>query len=541
MRRTGRPDWPALTLTEEAKPSRSMNSQISRTTCTHKMVDSNKGKVVLVGAGPGDVGLLTLSGKQWLQKANVILYDHLVNPDMVRFTQKSAQMIYVGKKEGVASMEQEQINRLLISKAHEGKIVVRLKGGDPFLFGRGGEEIQAVQKAGIPFIIVPGVSSVMGVAAYAGIPLTHRHLSSTLSIITGSNEKKQGDIHIDWEKIAARSGTLVFLMGARKLPLIVEKLMEFGKNPDTPIAVIQWGTTARQKTWTGTLATIVKISAKDKILPPALTIIGEVVNLKSVIEWYEHLPLFGKTVVVTRKGDQAESMMDRLQELGAEPFFFPVIETIAPDDWSPLDDALNNLSQYDGLIFTSVNGVRFFADRLKAIEQDIRELKGIRIFTIGPKTAEAVRDLGIRVDVVPENFVAESLIESIENIKGQRFLLPRAKVAREILPEQLRKMGAVVDVVPAYQTILPSPSTSALEKRLKEGSIDVITFTSSSTVKNFLTLMGDKSEIKKAKIACIGPITAKTAQDAGLNVDIMPEQYTVSSLLDAIEIFFQSH
>ena len=234
-------------------------------------------------------------------------------------------------------------------------------------------------------------------------------------------------------------------------------------------------------------------------------------------------------------------MMERLQELGAEPFFFPVIETIAPDDWSPLDDALNNLSQYDGLIFTSVNGVRFFADRLKAIEQDIRELKGIRIFTIGPKTAEAVRDLGIRVDVVPENFVAESLIESIENIKGQRFLLPRAKVAREILPEQLRKMGAVVDVVPAYQTILPSPSTSALEKRLKEGSIDVITFTSSSTVKNFLTLMGDKSEIKKAKIACIGPITAKTAQDAGLNVDIMPEQYTVSSLLDAIEIFFQSH
>ena len=541
MRRTGRPDWPALTLTEEAKPSHSMNSQISRTTCTHKMVDSNKGKVVLVGAGPGDVGLLTLSGKQWLQKANVILYDHLVNPDMVRFTQKSAQMIYVGKKEGVASMEQEQINHLLISKAHEGKIVVRLKGGDPFLFGRGGEEIQAVQKAGIPFIIVPGVSSVMGVAAYAGIPLTHRHLSSTLSIITGSNEKKQGDIHIDWEKIAARSGTLVFLMGARKLPLIVEKLMKFGKNPDTPIAVIQWGTTARQKTWTGTLATIVEISAKDKILPPALTIIGEVVNLKSVIEWYEHLPLFGKTVVVTRKGDQAESMMDRLQELGAEPFFFPVIETIAPDDWSPLDDALNNLSQYDGLIFTSVNGVRFFADRLKAIEKDIRELKGIRIFTIGPKTAEAVRDLGIRVDVVPENFVAESLIESIENIKGQRFLLPRAKVAREILPEQLRKMGAVVDVVPAYQTILPSPSTSALEKRLKEGSIDVITFTSSSTVKNFLTLMGDKSEIKKAKIACIGPITAKTAQDAGLNVDIMPEQYTVSSLLDAIEIFFQSH
>jgi uroporphyrinogen III methyltransferase/synthase len=501
------------------------------------MTNINKGKVVLIGAGPGDVGLLTLNGKHWLQKADVVLYDHLVNPEMIRFTKKSAEMIYVGKKGGIASMEQERINRLLISKAHEDKIVVRLKGGDPFIFGRGGEEIQAIQAAGIPFIIVPGVTSVTGVAAYVGIPLTHRHLSSTLSIITGSNEKNQGDIHIDWEKIASRSGTLVFLMGARKLPQIVEKLIHFGKNPDTPIAIVQWGTTARQKTWIGTLGTIMEISAKDKILPPALTIIGEVVNLKSTIEWYEKLPLFGKTIVVTRKGDQANSMIDRLHELGAEPFFFPVIETIAPDDWTPLDNALKTLSKYDGLIFTSVNGVRFFAERIKAVEQDIRELKGVRIFTIGPKTAEAVRDLGIRVDVVPENFVAESLIASMENIKGQRFLIPRATVAREILPEQLRKMGAIVDVAPAYQTVLPSQPADTLEKRLKEGSIDVITFTSSSTVTNFLTLIGKKllPEIKKVTIACIGPITAKTAREAGLNVKIMPEQYTVSSLMDAIE------
>jgi uroporphyrinogen III methyltransferase / synthase len=506
------------------------------------MTNKNKGLVVLVGAGPGDIGLLTLNGKQWLQKADVVLYDHLVNPDMIRFTQKSTEMIYVGKKEGVASMPQEQINDLLISKAREEKTVVRLKGGDPFIFGRGGEEIQAVQKAGLPFIIVPGITSVTGVAAYAGIPLTHRHLSSTLSIITGSNEKNQGDIHIDWEKIASRAGTLVFLMGARKLPLIVEKLVKFGKSPDTPIAVVQWGTTARQKTWIGTLGTIVEISAKDKILPPALTIIGEVVNLKSTIEWYEHLPLFGKTIVVTRKGDQANSMIDRLHELGAEPLFFPVIETIAPDDWSPLDNALDNLSQYDGLIFTSANGVRFFAERLKAVEQDIRELKGLRVYTIGPKTAEAVRNLGIRVDVVPEDFVAESLIESIgkESVKGKRFLLPRATVARETLPEQLRKLGAIVDIAPAYQTILPSQSADALGKRLKEGNVDVITFTSSSTVTNFLALTGEKllPEIKKAKIACIGPITAKTAREAGLSVEIMPEQYTVSSLMDAIENYF---
>jgi uroporphyrinogen III methyltransferase / synthase len=505
------------------------------------MIQNNLGKVVLVGAGPGDTGLLTLSGKHWLQKADVVLYDHLVNPDMIRFTQKSAEMIYVGKKEGFASMEQEDINLLLISKAREGKLVIRLKGGDPFIFGRGGEEIQAVRAVGIPFVIVPGVSSVTGVAAYAGIPLTHRHLSSTLSIITASNEKKQGDIHIDWEKMAARAGTLVFLMGARKLPLIVEKLIKFGKSPDTPIAVVQWGTTARQKTWTGTLGTIVEISAKDKILPPALTIIGEVVNLKPTIEWYEHLPLFGKTVVVTRQGNQAESMIDRLQELGAEPYFFPVIETVAPDDWSPLDKALSNLSQYQGLIFTSANGVRFFAERLKAIDQDIRELKGVKVYTIGPKTAEAVRNLGIRVDVVPENFVAESLIESMGDVKGQRFLLPRAKIARETLPQQLRERGALVDVVPAYQTLAPETPVETLAKRLEAGNIDVITFTSSSTVTNFLALTGEKllPAIKKVKIACIGPITEKTARDAGLNVVIIPDSYTVSSLMDAIENYFQ--
>ena len=506
------------------------------------MMESSKGKVVLIGAGPGDIGLLTLNGKDWLQKADVVLYDHLVNPDMVRFTQKLTEVIYVGKKEGIASMEQEQINNLLITKAREGKIVVRLKGGDPFVFGRGGEEIQAAQAAGIAFIIVPGVTSVTGVAAYAGIPLTHRNLSSTLSIITGSNEKEKGDIHIDWEKISARSGTLVFLMGARKLPLIAEKLMRFGKSPDTPIAVVQWGTTARQKTWVGTLSSIVEISSKDKISPPALTIIGEVVNLKPIIEWYEHLPLFGKTIVVTRKGDQAESMINRLRELGAEPFFFPVIETIAPDDWSLLDNALNNLSKYQGLIFTSVNGVRFFAKRLKSIGQDIRELKGLRVFAIGPKTAQSIRDLGIRVDVIPEKFVAESLIESMKNIKGQRFLLPRANIAREILPIQLREMGAIVDVVPAYQTVLPDTQVDELHKRLEAGSIDIITFTSSSTVKNFLELTGEKflPSIKNIKIACIGPVTEKTAREAGLNVEIIPEQYTVSSLLDAIESFFQA-
>mgnify|MGYP003299550327 FL=1 len=504
---------------------------------------NKQGKVILIGAGPGDVGLLTLQGKHWLQKAEVILYDHLVNEDLLRFTKKETEVIYVGKKEGIATLDQEKINSLLIEKAKEGKVVVRLKGGDPFIFGRGGEEIQAVKRSKIPFLVVPGVTSVTGVAAYAGIPLTHRDLSSTLSIITGSNEKKQGDIHIDWEKIASRSGTLVFLMGARKLLLIVEKLMKFGKSPDTPIAVIQWGTTARQKTWKGTLSTIGKKTSKEKISPPALTIIGEVVNLKPEIEWYEHLPLFGKSIVVTRKGDQAEGMIERLGELGAEPVFFPVIETVAPEDWATLDEALNNISRYDGLIFTSVNGVRFFFQRLKEIQQDIRNLKNLRVYTIGPKTAEAVRDLGICVDVVPEDFVAESLIESIgkEKITGQRFLIPRAAVAREVLPKTLREMGAQVDIAPAYQTILPKPKSDAFSKRLQSGDIDVLTFTSSSTVKNFLELTGKSlfEKVKKTRIACIGPITAETAKNAGLNVDILPKEYTVPALLEAIEDYYK--
>lgn len=504
------------------------------------MTDSSpkKGQVVLVGAGPGDEGLLTLKGREWLERADVIVYDHLVNGNMMRWTGENAETIYAGKKAGHASLEQDEINSLLISKAREGNTVVRLKGGDPFIFGRGGEEAMALKKAGIPFSVVPGVTSPIGVAAYAGIPLTHRDISSTVTIITGSNEKNQQDIHIDWEKIASRSGTLVFLMGARKLPIICEKLTRFGKDPETPIAVIQWGTTARQKTWTGTLKTIVDIATRENIAPPALTIIGEVVNVRPFMEWYETLPLFGKAVVITRAENQADSMIHQLQEKGAEPVSFPVIQTLPPPDESPLDQALTRLPQYDGLIFTSANGVKFFMQRLKETGQDIRELKGVRIYTIGPKTEKAVRAFGMQVDCVPENFVAESLIESLgqENVQGKRFLIPRALVAREILPDQLRAMGATVDVVPAYQTLPPKRKNQDLAHRLQDGVIDVITFTSSSTVTNFLDQIGPelRPHLDRVTIACIGPITANTAQENGLKVTIVPKQYTVDALVTAI-------
>jgi len=505
------------------------------------MTDSSpkQGRVILVGAGPGDEGLLTIKGREWLERADVIVYDHLVNWNMMRFCSETAETIYAGKKAGYASLQQEEINAILIAKAQEGKTVVRLKGGDPFIFGRGGEEALALKKAGIQFSVVPGVTSPIGVAAYAGIPLTHRDFSSTVSIITGSNEKNQQDMRIDWEKIASRSGTLVFLMGARKLAQICANLTRFGKDPDTPVAVIQWGTTARQKTWTGTLKTIVDIAMKEKIAPPALTIIGEVVNLKPLIEWYETLPLSGKAVVITRAENQADSMIRLLQEKGAEPVSFPVIQTVPPEDWSPLDEALTRLPQYHGLIFTSANGVKFFMQRLKETGQDIRELKGVRVYTIGPKTEKAVHAFGIRVDCVPENFVAESLIESLgrENVNGKRFLIPRALVAREILPDQLRGMGAEVDVVPAYQTLPPKRKNEDLAHRLKDGAIDVITFTSSSTVTNFLDQTGPELRpwLDHVTFACIGPITANTARAEGLKVTIIPKQYTVDALVTAIE------
>ena len=500
------------------------------------------GTVALVGAGPGDPGLLTLRGRDWLARADVVIYDYLANERLLRWVPDHAETIYAGKKAGVATLDQDTINRLLIDHARAGKTVVRLKGGDPFLFGRGGEEAEALHRAGVPFVVVPGVSSPDGVSAYAGIPLTHRHVSSTISIITGSNEKGNEDLHIDWEKIAGRTGTLVFLMGARKLGRIAGNLMKFGKDPQTPIAVIQWGTTFRQKTWTGTLGTIVEIAAREKIQPPALTVVGEVVQLKPHIDWFETLPLFGKTVVITRAGEQSGEFAERLLERGAEPFLFPVIQTVEPSDWGPLDDALRHLDRYQGLIFTSANGVRWFLRRLEQLGLDIRELKGLRLYCIGPKTEAAVRALGLRVDGVPEQFVAESLVEHLgrESLRGRRFLLPRAEVAREILPEQLRALGAEVDVCPAYRTCRPETDPAELEQRLREGRVHAVTFTSSSTVNHFMDLIGSrmKTALTGVAVACIGPVTAETARQQGLTVAVQAETFTVEGLLEALEQHF---
>jgi len=502
------------------------------------------GRVILVGAGPGDEGLLTIKGKRWLERADVVIYDHLANPQMTRFARPEAELIYVGKKSGSFILSQDKINELLVEKAQEGKIVVRLKGGDPFIFGRGGEEVQVLSTAKIPFTIVPGITSPVGVSAYAGIPLTHRDSASTISIVTGSVGNAPDSIPIDWEELAKWPGTLVFLMGARKLKSIAENLIRYGKKPETPIAVIQWGTLPKQKTWTSILGDIVQTVEKQIIKPPALTIVGDVVALKDTLDWYETLPLFGKNILITRPAEQSEGFRELLLEDGANPILFPVIKTYPPESWSALDSAIDRLDSYHGLIFTSVNGVRYFMERLHFLDKDIRELKGVRLYAIGPKTAKAVRDLGIKVDVVPENYVAESLLESIgkEPLNGKRFLLPRATVARETLPEELRKNGAEIDVAPAYQTLPPKEVDSEILAKIKAGEIDVITFTASSTVDNFVNLIGRNSlsALKNVVIACIGPITAKTAENYGLTPTVIPEKYTVESLVLALESYFAS-
>ena len=503
----------------------------------------NSGKVILVGAGPGDEGLLTIRGKNWIERADVIFYDHLVNIGITRYAKPDVELIYAGKSAGKTTMDQEEINTLLIEKAQAGKIVVRLKGGDPFIFGRGGEEAQALKNAGVSFVVVPGVTSPVGVSAYAGIPLTHRDFASTVSIITGSIGKGHGADPIDWEALARWPGTLVFLMGARKLKLIADNLTRNGKDPQTPIAVIQWGATPKQKTWSGTLQSIGIIAEAKNIQPPALTIVGKVVDLKSSVDWYEIMPLFGKTIVVTRPKKQAEGLIRLLEEKGADPYSIPIIETIVPDDFGPLDESLSKLDSYDGVIFTSVNGVDFFMKRLLERNMDIRDLKNTRIYVIGPKTADAVRNLGIRVDVVPQEYVAESLLDSFseEDVSGKRFLIPRALIARETLPDKLRERGAIVDVSPAYKTIQSEVGEKDFFEKLKEGNIDAVTFTSSSTVTHFMSIVKDVSLLSGVTLACIGPVTAKTARNLGLRVDVIAKRFTVEGLVQGLERHFIDH
>jgi uroporphyrinogen III methyltransferase/synthase len=505
---------------------------------TQKEKSVGKGKVYLVGAGPGDPGLFTLRGRELMEQAEVVIYDYLANEELLKLAPPQAEKIYVGKKGGDHTVPQKGINEILVEKGRDHR-VVRLKGGDPFVFGRGGEEAQELVAHGIPFEVVPGVTAAVAVPAYAGIPLSHRDYTAGMAFVTGHEREDSEDSKIDWEKLATAVGTLVFFMGVKNLPEICRNLMNHGRSPQTPVAVIRWGTTPEQRTVVGALEDIAERVREAQLKPPAITVVGEVVRLRSELNWFEARPLYGRSIVITRAREQASDFKAVLADLGAHCIEFPTIEIAPPPSWEPLDSAIGRLSVYDWIIFTSVNGVRCFMERLGTAGMDVRDLKGIRVAAIGPATAEALQRHGLKPDLVPREYKAEAVLEGLsgEDLNGRRFLMPRAMVARDILPDTLRQRGAQVDVAPAYQTMLPSARSGEILERLRAGAIDCVTFTSSSTVSNFFGLF-DREEIlpllRSVTIASIGPITSRTAEEHGLKIDIQPRDYTIKGLAEAI-------
>jgi len=498
-----------------------------------------KGKVYLIGAGPGDVGLLTVKGLKCLQKAEAVVYDFHLNAQILNYINHDAEFIYAGKRGGHHAMTQDEINQALVNKANEGKIVCRLKGGDPFVFGRGGEEAEVLVNEGIEFEVIPGVSSSIAAPAYAGIPLTHRKYSSSFAVITGNEDITKPESSIDWSKFANGFDTLVFLMGVKNIGAITSKLIEHGKSPDTPVAVVRWGTRPDQKTVVSTLKDIAGLVKEENIKPPAVMVVGNVVKLRDTLKWYENKPLFGQRILITREYTKD---YEPLEDLGAEIFEFPTIETVPPESYKELDESIDKIETYNWIIFTSANGFKYFMQRLLDKERDIRDLKGVRICAIGTKTAETIKNYGVKVDLIPKEFTAEGLIEAfsqqstVNSLKEMKFLLPRAEVAREVFPQKVRELGGEIDTPAAYRAIKPEKHGKRLKRFLKEGRISVATFTSAATFNNFVDIMGeDAIEIlKDVTIAVIGPVTAKAIEKAGLKVSITPKEATIKAMVDEI-------
>ncbi len=500
------------------------------------------GKVYLVGAGPGDPGLISVKGLEFLKKADVIIYDRLLDDRLLDLAAPTAEKIYVGKAMGEHTEPQDKINQLLVTKAKEGKAVVRLKGGDPFVLGRGGEEAEVLAQNCVPFEVVPGVTSAIAVPAYAGIPVTHRGLASSFTVITGHEDQNKDNSSINWEKLATGVDTLIFLMGMKNLPEIVSKLIEFGRPPDTPVAVIKEGTRPEQKTIVGSLEDIVAKVKDNHLTPPAIIIVGEVVRLRDKLRWFDNRPLFGKRILVTRARHQASALSRLFAERGAEPIELPSIDIQPVADSAELDQAISNLKRYHWIIFTSVNGVVSFWQQLNNLKLDSRTLCGRQIGAIGPATAEALASRGVTPDYVPEIYTTEGILAGLtyRDIVGQRFLLPRADKADKDLVQGILKLGAEVHEVTAYHTLPASKSITEARRMLISGEIDVITFTSSSTVTNLVAaFQSEPLPINQAKIACIGPKTAEAASRAGLKVDILASEQTISGLVEAIDEYFR--
>ena len=484
-------------------------------------------KVYLVGAGPGDPELITVKARRLLEQADSILFDYLANPELLDLAPASAERIYVGKKKSDHALSQEEICALLVERGRQGLNVVRLKGGDPFLFGRGGEEAEALADAGIPFEVVPGVTSPLGIAAYTGVPLTHRDHTSVVTFITGH------DVHkIDWSKVGTAE-TLVIFMGLSQFDEIAARIIGGGRAASTPAMAVRWGTRPDQDVLTGTLETLPGLIHEHALRPPATIIVGDVVQLRQKLNWFENLPLFGKRIVVTRAREQASVLSKMLHELGAEVIELPTIEIQPAPDYTALDNAIAHLREYDWLIFTSTNGVRYFLERLARSPLDIRAMRG-RICAIGPATRDALEQFHLKVDVMAQQYVAEGLLASLAefDLRGARILIARAAVARDLLPTELERRGAAVDVVEAYDTVPPANLAENAAKALARKP-DWITFTSSSTVRNLVEALGAK-RLEGYQCASIGPVTTATLRQNGLDVATEAAIYTIPGLVEAI-------
>jgi uroporphyrinogen III methyltransferase/synthase len=504
-----------------------------------KRPTSTQGICYLAGAGPGDLGLVTLKVKEIVERAEVIVFDYLCNPEILKWARPGVEIIYAGKKAGQHTLKQDEINALLVKKTSAGKNVVRLKGGDPFLFGRGGEEAVALADAGLRFEIVPGVTSAIAAPAYAGIPVTHREHTSQLTIFTGHEDPEKTESSLDYARIAGAPGTKVMLMGVERIGAITEKLQAHGLDARTPVALVRWGTTGRQQTLAGTLADIAQKVAAANFKAPAVAVIGEVATLRDKLNWFETRPLFGRRIVVTRTRAQAGALSAQLRELGADVFELPTIRIEPPSNVREFAELVQDVHAYDWLVFTSPNGVTAFFDMFFKLYKDSRSIGGVRIAAIGPATAAKVREYHLAVDLQPAEYVAEAVVAEFAkegSVENQRILIARAEQARDVLPSQLTKLGAIVDVAVAYRTVAETDDVSGGIERFRAEGADLITFTSSSTAEHFMALkLPLPAELKTASI---GPITSQTMRDLGLAVDVEAKTYDIPGLVAAIRAFY---
>jgi uroporphyrinogen III methyltransferase/synthase len=505
------------------------------------------GTVYLVGAGPGDPGLITVAGRDALARADVVFYDRLAHPALLNHALPDAERVFVGKAAAQHFVRQEDTNALMAERALAGKTVVRLKGGDPFVFGRGGEEAQYLRQRGIPFVIVPGVTSAIAAAAYAGIPITHRDLSSSFAVITGHERDDRGEAgdrvagaaeqRRRWDRIAWAADTLVFLMGVEALEEITSRLIENDRPRDTPVALVQWGTWSRQRVVEGTLSTIVSAVRAAKLTAPAITIVGDVVRLRDELRWFDIGPLFGRRIVVTRAREQASALSERLRACGADPIEFPTIRVETPEDgYAALDAAVEQLDHYDWIVFTSTNAVGRVFERLTDAGRDVRAFGRSRVAAVGSATVEALASHGIIADFAPTEFVAEAIIEQFpEPLVGRRILLPSAAGGRTLLADTWRGRGVNVDVAVAYRTAIVTEGQDAIRDLLVRRNVDAVTFTSSSTVRNFVEAVGGSGTVPaETRLVAIGPITAQTCRELLREPDAIAVRFTIDGVVDAL-------